>query len=163
MARVIGPPTNLTKAERAARRSVYLAGTFEPASWRDDVIAAVADLDVDVYDPRAACLETRDAADLASGAFAGRLSWQLANAAEANVVIVWLPPRAPAVTALLHLGFLAAKRGGAKRGSSVIVGGPEGPANDIVKAFAANTRVFYMGALADAIRGARYELTRTDL
>ena len=60
-----------------------------------------------------------------------------------------------------RVGALAAKRGGAKRGSSVIVG-PEGDPNDLVRAFVGLTRVFLMPTLADVMRGARYQLTRED-
>jgi hypothetical protein len=160
VANVIRPPNNLTKAQRT-RRSIYLAGPFVDDAWRDEMIAALADLEVDIYDPRNGVWETPAAADLSAGAFRGMLDWQLSNAADATVVAFWLPRGVPALTATLQLGSLAAKRGGAKRGSSVIVG-PEGEPTDIVRAFVASSRVFLMPTVEAIIRGARYQLTRTD-
>ena len=160
MAHVHRPPSRLTKAART-RRSIYLAGPFGDDAWRDEAIAAIADLDVDVFDPRNPVWETPAAADLPPGALRGMLDWQLSNASDATVVVFWLPRGVPAPTAMLQLGALAAKRGGAKRGSSVIVG-PEGDPNDLVRAFVGLTRVFLMPTLADVMRGARYQLTRED-
>jgi len=117
---------------------------------------------VDVYDPRDGVWETDAAADLSAGSFAGKLSWQMGNATDADVVAFWLPPGARAETAMLQLGALAAKRGGARRGSSVIVGLPDGHAADVVRRFAAASAVQHVPALADVVRVARYELTRTD-
>jgi hypothetical protein len=164
MPRIVHPPTSFTKAQRAERRSLYLAGPFEGGEWRDDVITAMSDLDVDIYDPRNGVWETPAALDLAAGAFAGMLDWQLANAEQARVVIVWLPAGASAMTATLQLGYLAAKRGGPKKGSTVIIG-PDGEKgkNHLLRTFVANTRVSFMGALPDVIRVARYELVRTDM
>jgi hypothetical protein len=162
--RIVHPPTSYTKAQRAERRSLYLAGPFEAGEWRDEVITALSDLDVDFYDPRNGIWETPAALDVPAGSFAGMLSWQLENAEQARVVIAWLPPGVPAMTATLQLGYLSAKRGGPKKGSTVIVG-PDGEKgkNHLLRSFAGSTRIFFMGALPDVIRGARYELMRTDM
>jgi hypothetical protein len=160
MANIIHPPTRLTKAQRT-RPSVYLAGPFEAGAWRDEVIAGLQDLDVDVFDPRNGVWETPAADHVSAGAFAGMLSWQLDNAADASVIVFWLPRGVAATTALLQLGFLAAKRGGHKRGSTVIVGLPEDPERSILRTFAATTRVFPMPDLAGVIRVTRHELTAT--
>ena len=80
------------------------------------------------------------------------LSWQLDNASDASVIVFWLPRGVAATTALLQLGFLAAKRGGHKRGSTVIVGLPEDPERSILRTFAATTRVFPMPDLEGVIR-----------
>jgi hypothetical protein len=160
MANVLCPPSRRNKPDRT-RPSIYLAGPFGEGGWRDEAIAAIADLDVDVFDPRDGVWETAAAGELPPGALRGKLEWQITNAADATVVVFWLPRDVVAPTALLQLGMLAAKRGGAKRGSSVIVG-PEGDPNDLVRAFVGAMRVFLMPTLADVMRAARYELTRSD-
>jgi hypothetical protein len=118
----------------------------------------LGDLDVDIYDPRNDVWETDAAAALPAGAFRGMLDWQMSNIADATVVAFWLPRNVSALTATLQLGVLASKRGGPKRGSTVIIG-PIGPDNDVIRAFAANMRVFLMGDLPDVIRGARHQLS----
>ena len=67
MANVLRPPTNLTKAERSKRRSIYLAGPFVPGAWRDEVIAGLTDLDIDLWDPRSDVWESPEAASLSAG------------------------------------------------------------------------------------------------
>lgn len=62
---------------------------------------------------------------------------------------------------MLQLGYLAAKRGGARRGSTVVVG-PTGEPNDLIREFSGLTGVFSMPTVADVARGARFQLTRTD-
>ena len=166
MPRIVHPPTSFTKAQRAERRSLYLAGPFEGGEWRDDVITAMSDLDVDIYDPRNGVWETPAALDLTAGAFAGMLDWQLANAEQARVVIVWLPAGASAMTATLQLGYLAGQTRRAAKGSTQAIhirpDGEKGK-NHLLRTFVANTRVSFMGALPDVIRVARYELVRTDM
>ncbi len=66
-------------------------------------------------------------------------------------------PTRHAPTALLVLGYLGAKRGNAKKGSSVVVGGRGW--DGLVTLFAQNQRLFPVGEdLAEVIRIARLQV-----
>lgn len=159
MARIHQAPTHLSSAEKKAATTLYLAGPFEPKgpSWRDEVIEAVDDLDVIVIDPRN---ERWPDLEAGSPGRRGAYDWQTSTAYDADVVIVWVPDGSHAPTALMILGYLAAKRGNAKKSGSVVVGG--GGWDGLVQLFAQNHRFFPLGEdLDEVIRIARIELEKS--
>jgi len=162
MPTILKAPTHLTAAQKKTTTTLYLAGPFDdddgaaaPArSWRDEVIDACADLDVTIIDPRN---ERWPGLEAGSAGQRGAFEWQCAMAYDADVVMVWVPEGRHAPTALMILGFLAAKRGNAKRGSSVVVGGNGW--DGLVQVFAQNSRLFPMGDdLAEVVRVVRIQL-----
>ena len=160
MATILQAPGRLTTAQRRATTTLYLAGPFDDAStaraasWRDTVIDACADLDITIIDPRN---ERWPTLEEGSAARRGAYEWQCAAAFDADVVIVWVPEGGHAPTALLVLGYLGAKRGNAKKGSSVVVGGRGW--DGLVTLFAQNQRLFPVGEdLAEVIRIARIQV-----
>ncbi len=158
MATVLRAPVRLSAAQRKAVATVFLAGTFDEtaASWRDDVIAALSDLEVTIIDPRN---DRWQGLEAGSAGRRGAYEWQCASAYDADVVVVWVPAGSHAPTALMILGHLAAKRGTAARGSSVIVGG--GGWDGLVQLFAQNQRLFPVGDdFADLLRIARDRVER---
>jgi hypothetical protein len=154
-------PARLTAAERKATTTLFLAGPFDDddggrggASWRDEVIAACADLDITIIDPRN---DRWSELPVGSPGRRGAYEWQCAAAFDADVVIVWVPVGSHAPTALMILGYLGAKRSNAKRGSSVVVGGSG--CDGLAMLFAQNQRLFPVGdELREVIRIARLQL-----
>ncbi len=162
MSTILKAPNRLTAAERKATTTLYLAGPFEDSdgtagqqrSWRDEVLDAVADLEITVIDPRS---ERWAGLEVGSPGRRGAFEWQCASATDADVVLVWVPEGRHAPTALLILGALAAKRNTPARGSSVVVGG--GGWDGLVTLFAQNNRLFPAGDdLAEVIRLARLQV-----
>lgn len=162
MATIAKAPGHLSAKEKKARTTLFLAGPFEdgdgaadqPRSWRDEVIDALADLDITIYDPRN---ERWAGLEAGSAGRRGAFEWQCATAYDADVVTVWIPDGRHAPTALMILGYLAAKRGNAKRGSSVVVGGDGW--DGLVQVFAQSSRLFAMGDdLAEVIRVTRIQV-----
>jgi hypothetical protein len=161
MATILRAPERLTAAQKKSTTTLYLAGPFEddgdadqPGSWRDDVIAACADLDITIIDPR-----NDRWCDLAPGSPGrrGAYDWQCAAAFTADVVIVWVPEGCSAPTALMILGHLGAKRNSAAKGNTVIVGG--GAWDGLVQLYAQNQRLFPAGDdLTEVVRLARLQL-----
>lgn len=159
MSTILKAPDRLTAAQKKTATTLFLAGPFEDGAkakggWRDEVIAAVDDLDVVVIDPR-----SERWADLEAGSAGrrGAYEWQCAAAFDADVVVVWVPEGAHAPTALMILGYLGAKRNNAKRSASVVVGGDGW--DGLVKLFAQNQRFFPVdGDLDEVIRIARGRL-----
>lgn len=148
---ILRAPDRLTAKERKVTTTLFLAGPFDAddgTGWRDEVIAAFADVDVTVLDPRNdrwAGLEPD------SPGRRGAYEWQCDSAYQADVVVVWVPEGSHAPTALMVLGFLAAKRGNASKGSSVVVGGDG--CDGLVRLFAQNSRLFPVsGGLDEVIR-----------
>jgi hypothetical protein len=154
---ILRAPDRLTTAQKKATTTLFLAGPFEDGAeggWRDEVIEAFEDLDITIIDPRS---DRWADLEVGSPGRRGAYEWQCAAAFDADVVIVWVPEERTAPTALMILGYLAAKRGNAKRGSSVVVGGDgwEG----LVQLFAQNARLFPAGDdLGEVIRLARLQL-----
>lgn len=159
MATILRAPARLTTAQRKQTTTVYLAGPFDDdavagGSWRDEVIAAFADDDVTIFDPRN---ERWASLEVGSPGRRGAFEWQCVAAYDADVVIVWVPEGSTAPTALLILGHLGAKRNTAAKGSSVVVGG--GGANDLVRLYAQNRRLFPVdGDLDEVVRIARLQV-----
>lgn len=156
MATILRAPDRLTAAQRKTTVTLFLAGPFEDgkASWRDEVIEAVDDLEVTVLDPR-----NDRWADLEvdSAGRRGAYEWQCDAADDADVVVVWVPEGAHAPTALMILGRLGAKRGNAKKGNSVVVGGDGW--DGLVRLYAQNHRLFPVdGDLDEVVRIARLQL-----
>lgn len=165
MATLLTVPTRLTAEQRRTTTTLYLAGPFDdgdgtPAqapSWRDEVIAGCDDLTITIVDPRS---ERWAGLEPGSAGRRGAFEWQCTMAYDADVVVVWVPAGRSAPTALLMLGYLAAKRGNAKKGSSVVVGGAGW--DGLVTLFAQNHRLFPMGDdLSDVIRIVRLQLQET--
>jgi hypothetical protein len=162
--KLLHPPERLSATQRRGVTTLYLAGPFEdgdggPAqvrSWRDEVIDAVADLDVTVIDPRyAKWPELTPGSASRRGAF----DWQCSMAFEADVVAVWVPAGRGAPAAMLILGYLGAKRNNAQKGSSVVVGGDGW--DGLVTLFAQNQRLFPVGdTLSELIRLTRLQVTK---
>ncbi len=163
MAKVIDLPKRLTAAQKRSTTTLYLAGPFEEndgnpgQSWRDQVIAACSDLDIVILDPRSPRWAEHKTG---SAERRGMYDWQCSSAFDADVVIVWVPAGSHAPTALMIVGYLSAKRGNAKRGSSTIVGGDGW--DGLVRLFAQNQRLFPMGnSLEEVIRVARLGLAES--
>ncbi len=155
MARILQAPARISAKERKAATTVFLAGPFDgPAKeWRDEVIAALDDLDVVIIDPRN---ERWDGREPGSPGRRGAYEWQCDAAYQADVVVVWVPAGSHAPTALMILGYLGAKRSTAARSSSVVVGG-EGW-DGLVRLFAQNHRFFSLDEdLGEVIRIARIQ------
>lgn len=159
MPTILRAPDRLTAAQRKTATTLYLAGPFDDddgaGSWRDEVIAACADLDIVIIDPR-----NDRWADLEPGSPGrrGAYDWQCDSAFAADVVTVWVPDGSHAPTALLILGYLGAKRGNAEKGSSVVVGGDG--VDGLAGLFAQNQRLFAVdGGLDEVIRITRLQLT----
>lgn len=156
MATILQAPDRLTSAQKKAATTVFLAGPFDEGAgdWREQVIAALGDLDVVIIDPR-----SERWADLEPGSAGrrGAYEWQCALAHDADVVVVWVPDGANAPTALMILGHLGAKRNTAAKGSSVVVGG--GGWDGLVQLYAQNQRLFPAGDdLQEVIRLARIQV-----
>ncbi len=159
MPTILRAPERLSAAQRKTTTTLYLAGPIDGGgsgggSWRDEVVEALADLDITIIDQR-----NDRWAGLEAGAPGrrGAYDWQCASAYDADVVVVWVPDGSHAPTALMILGYLGAKRGNAKRGSSVVVGGDG--CDGLVRLFAQNHRLFSVdGDLAEVIRIARLQL-----
>jgi len=159
MPTILRAPDRLTAAQRKTTTTLFLAGPFDTdgtggGSWRDEVIDALGDLAITIIDPR-----NDRWAKLEAGTPGrrGAYEWQCAAAFDADVVIVWVPAGSHAPTALMILGYLGAKRGNAKKGSSVIVGGTGW--DGLVTLFAQNQRLHPVGGdLGEVIRIARLQL-----
>jgi hypothetical protein len=157
MSTILRAPERLTAAQKKATTTLFLAGPFGDhgdGCWRDEVLEAFADLDITIFDPRSDRWSTLE---VGSPGRRGAHEWQCAAAFDADVVIVWVPAGSHAPTALMILGHLGAKRGNAKRGSSVVVGGDGW--DGLVKLFAQNQRLFVAGdELSEVIRLARLQV-----
>lgn len=158
MPTILRAPARLTAAQKKATTTLFLAGPFDDdeggRSWRDEVIDALADADVTIVDPRN---DRWSELEVGSPGRRGAYEWQCAAAFDADVVVVWVPAGSHAPTALMILGYLGAKRGNAKRGSSVVVGGDGW--DGLVKLFAQNQRLFPAGdELDEVVRIARLQL-----
>lgn len=158
MATILRAPERLTAAQRKTTTTVFLAGPFGEgaADWRDEAIAAFDDLDVVVIDPRN---ERWRELEPGSPGRRGAYEWQCDAAYQADVVIVWVPEGSHAPTALMILGYLAAKRSTAAKSSTVVVGGEGG--DGLVRLFAQNHRFFSLEEdLAEVIRIARIQVEK---
>lgn len=157
MSTILRAPERLTAAQKKVTTTLFLAGPFDEdgdGSWRDQVIDAFVDLDITIIDPRN---ERWASLEVGSPGRRGAYEWQCAAAFDADVVIVWVPAGSHAPTALMILGYLGAKRGNAKKGSSVVVGGDGW--DGLVQLFAQNQRLFPAGDdLAEVIRIARLQV-----
>lgn len=159
MSTILRAPDRLTAAQKKATTTLFLAGPFDDhapgtASWRDEVIDAVRDLDITILDPRN---DRWSGLEVGSPGRRGAYEWQCAAAFDADVVIVWVPAGSHAPTALMILGYLGAKRANPTRGSSVVVGGDGW--DGLVQLFAQNQRLFPAGdELSEVIRLARLQL-----
>ena len=158
MATIQRAPEQLTAKQKKAITTLFLAGPFGDeegtgGGWRDEVIAAVDDLDVTIFDPR-----NDRWSQLAPGSPGqlGAYEWQCHYAYDADVVVVWVPEGAHAPTALMILGYLAAKRSNHRRSSSVVVGGDGW--DGLVKVYAKNHRFFALDDFADVVRIARLQV-----
>ncbi len=156
MATILRAPDRLTAAQRKTTVTLFLAGTFDgdadgTGGWRDEVIDAFADDELTIIDPRNERWATLEPG---SPGRRGAYEWQCDSAYDADVVIVWVPEGSSAPTARSILGYLAAKRGNPKKGSTVVVGGDE-----LVRLFAQNHRLFPVGGdLDEVIRIARLQV-----
>ena len=161
MPTILRAPERLSAAQRKTTTTLYLAGPIDGGggaggSWRDEVIDACDDLDITIIDQRN---DRWPGLDAGSPGRRGAYDWQCASAYDADVVVVWVPDGSHAPTALMLLGYLAAKRGNAKRGNSVVVGGKGW--DGLVRLFAQNHRLFPVdGDLDEVIRIARIQLAQ---
>ncbi|MEZ5207675.1 MAG: nucleoside 2-deoxyribosyltransferase domain-containing protein [Acidimicrobiales bacterium] len=119
MPTILRAPERLSAAQRKTTTTLYLAGPIDGGggaggSWRDEVIDACDDLDITIIDQRN---DRWPGLDAGSPGRRGAYDWQCASAYDADVVVVWVPDGSHAPTALMLLGYLAAKRGNAKRGA----------------------------------------------
>jgi hypothetical protein len=159
MATIVRAPDRLSAAERKATVGLFLAGPFDDggspttkgkakgtASWRDRVIDAFPDEDLVIFDPRN---DRWSSLAVGSPGRRGAYDWQCATAFDADVVLVWVPEGSHAPTALMILGYLGAKRGNAKKGNSVVVGGDGW--DGLVALFAQNQRLFPAGDDLDEV------------
>jgi hypothetical protein len=104
------------------RKRVFLAGSIEMGSaddWQSQVIAALADLDVVILNPRRRQWDATWVQSIDNPPFREQVEWELRGLEEATVVALYFAPATRAPVSLLELGLVA-------RSGRAIVGCPDG-------------------------------------
>ena len=118
--RVHKPPAPL--ALPANSRAVFLAGSIDMGTaenWQARAAEALADLDVDVLDPRRDAWDASWRQSIEHAEFRGQVEWELDGLERADTIAMWFSPESKAPITLLELGLFA-------RTGKVVVGCPEG-------------------------------------
>ncbi|MEZ4426243.1 MAG: nucleoside 2-deoxyribosyltransferase domain-containing protein [Nannocystaceae bacterium] len=119
--RVLTPPASLAPLD-AASRSVFLAGSIDMDNaprWQDEVIAALADDDGLILNPRRADWDATWTQSADHAGFRGQVEWELEGLERVALIALYLPPGSSAPISLLELGLHA-------RSGRLIVCCPEG-------------------------------------
>jgi hypothetical protein len=101
---------------------VFLAGSIEMGNapnWQADLIAALADRDLTILDPRRAEWDASWRQSIDEPKFRGQVEWELDGLERADLIAMWFAPETKAPITLLELGLHA-------RGGKVVVGCPDG-------------------------------------
>jgi Nucleoside 2-deoxyribosyltransferase like len=107
-ARVLRPPAPL---DLAGRRAVFLAGSIEmglAGDWQAEVIAALADLDVAILNPRREDWDSSWRQSIDDPRFREQVEWEIAAQERADLIPMYFAPETRAPITLLELGLFAA-------------------------------------------------------
>ena len=107
MARVLEPPAPLELQER---RSVFLAGSIEmglAGDWQAEVIAALADLDIIILNPRRTDWDSSWRQSIDDTRFREQVEWEIAAQERADLIAMYFAPETRAPITLLELGLFA--------------------------------------------------------
>lgn len=119
--KLVQPPTPLTVLE-PGHRSVFLAGSIDGGAaprWQDDVIAALADTEIMVLNPRRADWDPEWSAVPRHPELEAQVAWELEGLERAELVAMVFHPGSFAPVSLLELGLHA-------RGGRLLVACPRG-------------------------------------
>lgn len=95
---------------RTDRVSVFLAGSIEMGAaekWQDKVIASLADLDIDVFNPRRDDWDSSWVQSKDNPQFREQVQWELDMINYASHVFMYLQPGTQSPISLLELGLMA--------------------------------------------------------
>jgi hypothetical protein len=101
---------------------VFLAGSIDMGAadhWQARAAAALADLAVDVLDPRRDEWDASWPQTIEHAGFRGQVEWELDGLERADVIAMWFAPASKSPITLLELGLFA-------RTGKVVVGCPGG-------------------------------------
>lgn len=118
---VLQPPASLAQLDPSAP-SLFLAGSIEmddAPRWQDQLIAALADTDVVVLNPRRDAWDSGWEQRMRCEPFRGQVEWELEGLERAERVCFYFAPGTKSPISLLELGLLA-------RSGRAIVCCPEG-------------------------------------
>ena len=118
---VLQPPASLSLLDTSPP-SLFLAGSIEmddAPRWQDTLIAALADTDVVVLNPRRDALPPEWEQHAENPAFRGQVQWELEGLERASLVCFYFAPGTKSPISLLELGLRA-------RSGRAIVCCPEG-------------------------------------
>jgi hypothetical protein len=106
MATIYKPPAQLPPF--SSRLSVFLAGSIEMGSapdWQADLEHSLADLDIDIYNPRRDDWDPTWVQSADNPVFREQVEWELDGLERASMVVVYLAPGTMAPVSLFELGF----------------------------------------------------------
>jgi hypothetical protein len=118
---VLQPPASLSLLD-SRPPSVFLAGSIEmdgAPRWQDELIAALADTDLVVLNPRRDAWNAEWEQRMSCEPFRTQVEWELEGLERASVVCFYFAPATKSPISLLELGLLA-------RSGRAIVCCPEG-------------------------------------
>jgi hypothetical protein len=118
---VLQPPASLSRLDASAP-SVFLAGSIDmdtAPKWQDELIAALAETDLVVLNPRRDEWHPEWVQRASSEPFRGQVEWELEGLERVDLVAVYFAPGSQAPISLLELGLHA-------RSGRVVVCCPEG-------------------------------------
>ena len=93
-----------------ARPRLFLAGSIESGravDWQQDVIRQLADVDVEILNPRRADWDPAWKPELADSHFRQQVEWELNALEAADVIVMYLAPETQSPISLLELGLYA--------------------------------------------------------
>ncbi|MDP2344593.1 MAG: nucleoside 2-deoxyribosyltransferase domain-containing protein [Deltaproteobacteria bacterium] len=102
------PPTPLHPRPR-----LFLAGSIEMGGapdWQQAIETALADVDVDIWNPRRLAWDDSWPQEASFGPFHEQVTWELEGLERADVVVVFFAPGTMSPISLLELGLLAAQK-----------------------------------------------------
>ena len=104
---VFEPPALLNLA---GRRSVFLAGSIEmglAGDWQAEVIAALADLEIVILNPRRTDWDASWQQSIDDPRFREQVEWEIAAQESADLIAMFFAPETRAPITLLELGLFA--------------------------------------------------------
>lgn len=108
MAQTLLPPSPLP--EVFAAPAIFLAGSIaqgQAALWQDHLIAALADLDVWVLNPRRAAWDATWDQRADYGPFREQVEWELNAIRRSDLLAFYFDPATPSPVSMLELGLVA--------------------------------------------------------
>lgn len=106
---VMTPPAPLPPRDERLR--IFLAGSIDRGQapdWQGEVIAALADCDVVILNPRRASWDECWKPDADDSLFRQQVEWELTGLEQADIIAMHLAPSSLAPISLLELGLYAA-------------------------------------------------------